>query len=120
MHRMYCTLFITIASLLLAPSATGETAANGVIIVTGIASDARGGFVTRSAKVDLSDLDVNKVDTAPIILSRLRHAADSVCKANYAIDRMLAEKLQKCRTKAVAEAIAMLDKPEVTRLASEQ
>ena len=102
-------------------SAFAEPASQGTVYVIGQAPIRDGGRVTHRVAVDLSNLDMNKAENAPAVLERLKSAAEAVCApVGGKIGVGLTGRIETCKTHALADAVASLNVPELTRLAAAQ
>lgn len=97
----------------------GAASAGNVIAVTGSAPDSNGGFTPRKTAVDIGALDLNKSVDAPAILERLKLGAERVCTPSDKINFKLAEKVERCKKRALADTLYILNAPELSKLAQE-
>lgn len=118
MLRLSAAFVVVIASLSLAPAVMAEPGPGGSVFVQGQRPVSGGFYVTVRTKVDLGDLDPSKTENAAAILASLDKAAEAVCSPPGFAEHQLVPKIKKCRTQAMAAAVAELNAPEVTRLAS--
>jgi UrcA family protein len=103
---------IALAGVLLASAAN----AGNVIAVTGSRPDSNGGFTPRKTAVDIGELDLNKGEDAPAILERLKRGVESVCTPHEQINFGLADKVERCKKRALAETLHILNAPELSKL----
>lgn len=84
------------------------------------AADASAGSLSRDASlgdpplkyvVPFQDLDLSKIDGATRLYARLRYAARAVCEPIQSRQLGLAEKYRACVDKAIADAVARVNRP---------
>ncbi len=83
-----------------------------------LAEEARHNQDARLVTVSHSDLDLSRADDAASLLSRLRYAATRACEVEGVRSESpaLRRAVEQCRTDAVAEAVAQINSPPLTRL----
>ena len=70
---------------------------------------------SRTYVVRFQDLDLSKIDGATALYARLRHAARVVCDPLESREMGLAEKYRACMNKAIADAVASVNRPLVSQ-----
>jgi UrcA family protein len=65
--------------------------------------------------VRFSDLDLSRIEGASTLYARLRHAARAVCDPLESRDMGLAKKYKACVDKALADAVATVNRPLLTQ-----
>jgi UrcA family protein len=61
--------------------------------------------------VPASDLDLSKIEGATVLYARIRHAARAVCETILTQQPGLLEKYRTCTDRAIAEAVARVNRP---------
>jgi UrcA family protein len=72
----------------------------------------------RQTLVHYSDLDLARTEDARRLYGRILRAASAVCDTFRSPDLQRAQIYRECRDKAVASAVAKLQSPQVTAIAS--
>jgi UrcA family protein len=70
---------------------------------------------SRTYVVRFQDLDLSKIDGATALYSRLRYAARVVCDPLESRELGIAEKYRACMNKAIADAVASVNRPLVSQ-----
>jgi UrcA family protein len=95
------------AAVALGFSAAGASAATSKIQLV---SDGVNKYVVR-----FSDLDLNKIDGAAALYTRVSYAAAIVCNSLRSRDLGIAAKYRACVAQAIANAVASVDRPLVSQ-----
>lgn len=85
-------------------------------VTAGSATDLSVMNASRTYVVKFQDLDLSRVDGASALYARLRHAAGVVCEPLDSRQLGLAEKYHSCFNKAVADAVASVNRPLVSQV----
>ncbi len=95
------------------------TAADTSIAVSGMAPTLGGDTMQKRTVVQYGDLNPNDKQGAVALLDRLTKAADAVCTTERTRNSLLvAKKIEKCRTQAVAQAVEDIGAPELAAAAA--
>lgn len=84
----------------------GAAAASAGTSARQLVSDGVATYVVRFA-----DLDLNRIDGAAALYSRLRHAAGIVCVSLQSRDLAMNAKYQACKNRALSDAVAGVGRP---------
>lgn len=86
--------------------------------VSGMAPTLSGDTLQMRTVVQYGDLNPNDKQGAVALLDRITKAADAVCTSDRTRNSLLvAPKIKKCRTQAVAQAVKDVGAPELTAAA---
>jgi|GEM_PF-5737627 UrcA family protein len=87
------------------------------IVIIGAAPIENGNFVVKKSVVHFEDIDFSNPKDAATLLDRISKAATAICdNRKDAMTKSTISKIyEKCRRITVADAVAKLDAPEVTR-----
>ena len=100
--------------------ATAADAAVASVAVQGLAPLEEGGFQLQQTTVRYGDLNIASKQGASTLLARIRKAAAASCTVDSALSDMMAGRIKQCRDQAVSQAVATVDSPELTTMASAQ
>jgi UrcA family protein len=93
--------------------------ASGRVAVSGAAPLSGDGYMVKQATVVYDDLNVSSAPDAAQLLARIDRAATAVCRGKGgASSADLAAKIEKCRVKAVSQAVKSVDAPQLTQAAA--
>lgn len=97
-------------------------AAEPLLTVRGAAPNDRGDSVVREATVRYDDLNLAVTADAKALYERIEAAAAAVCRFQGKMkpSRTESDRVEKCRSRATANAVAGIDAPELTQLAAGQ
>lgn len=87
-------------------------------VATAAAEDAVQDADSRAVPVNFADLDLDRSADAASLLSRLRYATMRACDVDELsrLSPSTRRAVEACRNEALAEAVAKIDNPELTRI----
>lgn len=105
------------AVVVLALTSFAANAADTSVRVSGLAPTLGGDTVQRRIVVPFGDLNPNDKQGAATLFDRITKSADAVCTTNQTRNSsLLAERIQRCRTMAIAQAVKDVGSAELTAL----